>query len=103
MARAETQSCAGCHQFSNNASLGGGLTWPSSLGFVQVDERSNLSPALHNVFLPHRQQVLQSFVAGGVCGLRPFPLPQFTPPIGLTPGGTPPASDQTTLGGGSTH
>ena len=104
VARAETQSCAGCHEFSNNASLGGGLTWPSSLGFVQVDEHSNLSPALHDVFLPHRQRVLQTFVAGGVCGLRPSPFPPFTSPLGATtPAGAPPASDQTTLGGGSSH
>ena len=61
--RATTQTCAGCHQVSNNADLGGGLTWPSSLIFVQIDEGSNLSDALQNHFLPHRKTVLDAFIA----------------------------------------
>lgn len=61
--RATTQSCAGCHQLSNGAALGGGLTWPDSLGFVHVDENSQLSPALWCEFLPARKAVLDGFSA----------------------------------------
>jgi hypothetical protein len=78
VARAQAMSCAGCHQFSSNKSLGGGLTWPASLGFVHVTENQTeaapdgpagsqryvISPALVNVFLPRRQQVLQLFLGG---------------------------------------
>jgi hypothetical protein len=74
VARAQAMSCAGCHQLSNNAGLGGGLTWPASFGFVHVNEttrengpdglRFPVSPALANVFLPHRQAVLQAFIGG---------------------------------------
>jgi hypothetical protein len=51
-----------CHQQSNNVALGGGLTWPASLGFVQVDEAGALSPALTTKFLPHRKTVLEKFI-----------------------------------------
>ncbi|MBS2019342.1 MAG: hypothetical protein JST00_41145 [Deltaproteobacteria bacterium] len=70
--RATTQSCGGCHQFTNGRSLGGGLTWPSSNGFVQVSETGSeaggfgpafpISPALKTVFLPHRRDVLTTFL-----------------------------------------
>jgi hypothetical protein len=60
--RAETQTCGGCHQLSNGANLGGGVTWPQSLGFVQIDEGGRLSPALTQVFLPRRAQVLKTFL-----------------------------------------
>lgn len=60
--RATTQTCAGCHQVSNGISLGGGLSWPSSLGFVQIDENRNLSPALTTKFLPRRKAVLEAFI-----------------------------------------
>ena len=80
--RAETQTCAGCHQLSNNANLGGGVTWPPSLGFVQIDESSMLSQALITVFLPRRAQVLTSFLTS-----------QCT--------GTPVANDGLTLAGGA--
>jgi hypothetical protein len=49
-----------------NSDLGHGLTWPSSLRFVHVDEAGNLSPALREVFLPHRQAVLEAFLDGPV-------------------------------------
>jgi hypothetical protein len=71
VARAQALSCGGCHQLSNNANLGGGLTWPSSAGFVHATEftesgpegtRFALSSALTNVFLPHRKQVFEGFV-----------------------------------------
>jgi hypothetical protein len=60
--RATTQTCGGCHQVSNGVNLGDGITWPSSLGFVHVDETGTLSPALTNVFLPRRATVLKSFL-----------------------------------------
>ena len=65
--RAMTQSCAGCHALSTvdaNSDLGHGLTWPRSLRFVHVDEAGNLSPALREVFLPHRLAVLEAFLNG---------------------------------------
>jgi hypothetical protein len=65
--RVMAQSCAGCHQLSTVApgnDLGHGLTWPASLGFVHVNESGQLSPALRDVFLPHRQRVFEAFLAG---------------------------------------
>ncbi len=71
VARAQALSCAGCHQLSNGAELGGGLPrWPKSLQFVHVSERETdvgpdgeprfvISKALDDVFLPHRKAVLQ--------------------------------------------
>jgi hypothetical protein len=60
--RATTQSCAGCHQVAVGRSLGDGLVWPFSNGFTQVDERSDLSPALTGSFLPARATVLVDFI-----------------------------------------
>jgi hypothetical protein len=70
--RAEAQSCAGCHQLLNNVAIGGGLTWPSSLGFTHVteremevvdgEERFKISPALLTVFLPQRQQIMEDYL-----------------------------------------
>jgi hypothetical protein len=74
-ARAEALSCGGCHQLSTaapNNALGGGVTFPASLGFVHVSEftevgpdgdRFRISPALDNVFLPQRKAVMESFLA----------------------------------------
>ncbi|WP_224368579.1 NBR1-Ig-like domain-containing protein [Hyalangium versicolor] len=71
VSRAQSQSCGGCHQRSNNAPLGGGLTFPLSSGFVHSTEftetgpdgtRFVISPALTGTFLPHRQQVLANFL-----------------------------------------
>ncbi|HEU4536661.1 MAG TPA: hypothetical protein VFS00_21195, partial [Polyangiaceae bacterium] len=73
--RATALSCAGCHQLSNGKNLGGGITWPSSLGFVHVSEaqteageggpRFAISPALTDVFLPRRKAVFEAFLNGG--------------------------------------
>ena len=66
--RATTQSCGGCHQLTNNAALGGldaagaPLTWPPSAGFAHVLESGTRSPALTNVFLPRRQQLLSQLL-----------------------------------------
>jgi hypothetical protein len=67
--RASTQTCAGCHQLSTTAphnQLGDTVVWPASGigGFVHVDEQSRLSPALTDVFLPQRSNVLTSFLRG---------------------------------------
>ncbi len=89
VARAQVTSCAGCHRFSNNASLGGTLSWPPSLGFTHVSERDvdletvggvtrfRISDALVNLLLPHRKQLVEDF-------LNDVPRPQKPPgdPIG---------------------
>jgi hypothetical protein len=72
VARAQALSCAGCHRLSNNVALGGGLSWPASLGFTHVTERETeltggetrfrLSDALLNFFLPARKQILEDFL-----------------------------------------
>jgi hypothetical protein len=69
VARAQALSCAGCHRLSNNAPLGGGLTWPASQGFTHVTERATevvggetrfqISDALINHFLPARQAIFE--------------------------------------------
>jgi hypothetical protein len=78
VARAQTTSCAGCHQLSNNKNLGGGLVWPASLGFAHTAENQTetapdgpsgalrylISPALKQLFLPRRQDVIQTFLDG---------------------------------------
>jgi hypothetical protein len=96
VARATTQSCGGCHEFSNNQSLGGGLTWPSSGTFVQVSETGSeqggfgpafpISPALKNVFLPHRRDVLASFIARAPssCGTSSAPVNAAPVSVGST-------------------
>jgi hypothetical protein len=76
VARAQTQSCAGCHHLSVNAALGGGLTWPSTLPPTFTHEqlanpesgpdgpRYLISDALKNVFLPFRKHVIETFLQG---------------------------------------
>jgi hypothetical protein len=72
--RATTQTCAGCHQLSSgpHAQLGDGVVWPASLGFVQINEQSQLSPALTTSFLPNRSSVLTSFLRAQ-CNGTPIP------------------------------
>lgn len=60
--RATTQTCAGCHGVSSGVALGGGLTWPASLGAVHIDESGALSPALTDLFLPMRIARLEAFI-----------------------------------------
>ena len=68
--RATTQTCGGCHQLSNGVDLGDGVRWPSSRGFVHIDENRLLSDALVTKFLPRRQQVLKAFL-DRQCGAGP--------------------------------
>jgi hypothetical protein len=82
IARAQTQSCAGCHRFSNNRDLGAGLTWPTSLGFTHVDERTleevdgvlryPISDALTSTFLPARKRVMEDFLRGSPRKVRDY-------------------------------
>jgi len=71
VARAQALSCGGCHQSSTGANLGGGITFPFSAGFVHNTENQEtgpegqrfiLSDALTLTFLPHRAQVMASFL-----------------------------------------
>ncbi|WP_257462358.1 hypothetical protein [Archangium lipolyticum] len=75
VARAQTLSCAGCHQLSTGTNLGGGLTWPSKstlYTFVHVSERTmeegpdgpryGLSESLVGTFLPYRQELMEAFL-----------------------------------------
>lgn len=83
VARAQAQSCAGCHRLSNAGDLGGGIVWPSSQGFTHVTERETevvggltrftISSALSDVFLPHRKDVLQRYLDGNLV-LKLIPL-----------------------------
>lgn len=64
--RATAQSCAGCHapkeMIGEDRSIGCGLVWPDSIGQAHVTEKGERSPALKEVFLPHRADVLQTFL-----------------------------------------
>jgi hypothetical protein len=70
--RAQALSCAGCHRLNNNVALGGGLTWPASLGFTHVteretevvggEERFRISDTLINVLLPARKTINEEFL-----------------------------------------
>ena len=80
--RATTQSCGGCHQLSNGAELGGidasggRLRWPASAGFVHTVENGLRSPALNDVFLPRRKQILEQFLHDtGACTAPTIPDP----------------------------
>lgn len=86
--RATTQTCAGCHQVSAFRPLGGGVTWPGTLGFVHVDENKNLSPALTDVFLPHRKDVLDTFI-NARCGGAKVAAPEPGSTVGGSAEGAP--------------
>jgi hypothetical protein len=64
--RASMLTCAGCHApekfLGPERKIGCGLTWPSTLGEVHIDEKGTLSPAMQEVFLPRRADVLQTFL-----------------------------------------
>ncbi len=84
--RAQALSCAGCHRLNNNVALGGGLTWPASLGFTHVTERETelvgddtrfrLSDALVSFFLPARKLIIEDFLNN-----RPRPSKGPTHPL----------------------
>jgi hypothetical protein len=66
LSRATALTCAGCHSpdrfLGPERKIGCGLTWPSTLGQVHIDENGALSPALTDVFLPHRARVMTTFL-----------------------------------------
>lgn len=100
--RATTQSCAGCHAPSQligpDRSIGCGLTWPDTLGEVHVNEKSEISPALKDVFLPHRAKVLETYLQA--CDLDAM-FDNFQ--SGLPPNGFKVLPRARTLGGSATH
>ncbi|WP_175402050.1 hypothetical protein [Veronia pacifica] len=60
--RLNTQTCAGCHELSNEKRVFKQFVWPKSLGFVHVNEQGDLSEALLGTFLPRRVQILEDFI-----------------------------------------
>ena len=64
--RATAVTCPGCHAperlLSPGRKLGCGMTWPKSLGEAHIDEQGALSEALTAVFLPHRADVLATYL-----------------------------------------
>ncbi len=52
--------------------------WPSSNGFVHVDECKTLSPALRNTFLPFRKSVLEKLINDRCTGTAAAPAPGMT-------------------------
>jgi hypothetical protein len=64
--RASAQTCAGCHApekfIGPERKLGCGMTFPTTLGEVHIDEKGGLSPALTEAFLPRRADVLQTYL-----------------------------------------
>jgi hypothetical protein len=93
--RLSALSCAGCHApdevLTTGRRVGCGGVWPLSLGHTHIDEQGELSPALKEVFLPHRAAVLQTFLqacdnAAVQANLQPFP---GIPRVECFPAGTP--------------
>jgi hypothetical protein len=81
ISRAQTLSCGGCHQRPGDM-IGGGLTMQSSFDFTHSTEfqepgpdgtRFRVSDTLTANFLPHREQVLESFLnkTRTIAGSRP--------------------------------
>ncbi|MEM7156699.1 MAG: hypothetical protein AAF799_27875 [Myxococcota bacterium] len=71
--------CIGCHQQTNGANLGNGVIAPSSAFFVhthegQLEDCGNgdiscfrISDGLKDSFLPHRKDVMDTYLNGGPC------------------------------------
>ncbi len=71
-------ACIGCHEQSNGADLGNGVTAPFSAGFTHTMEFATescgedqecfaISDALTESLLPHRKQVMEDFLAATPC------------------------------------
>ncbi len=72
--RAETQSCVGCH--SMFGPVGDSVTFPRGIDTLEhvaarftengeAGPRFSISPAMRDVFIPHRIDILQRFLASG--------------------------------------
>ncbi len=80
VARAQSQSCAGCHRLNSNPAfteaqrdLGGGLIFPTSLDFTHSTERGKLvdengkeswqtSSVLSDLLIPARKQIIMDYL-----------------------------------------
>ena len=82
LARVTALTCAGCHApldlVSPTGGVGCGIVWPNSLGPAHIDESGNLSPALGEVFLPRRADVMSTYLKA--CDLDAITA-QFPPPV----------------------
>jgi hypothetical protein len=95
--RAAGVSCAGCHAPERvilpEREIGCGMAWPRSLGEAHVDEQGELSPALREVFLPHRARVLSTYLqacnAGAIADYFQYSPPFQGPTPECFPAGTP--------------
>jgi hypothetical protein len=102
--RATALSCAGCHEpgtFGLTAanSIGAGMTWPQSAGFVHVTIAASagvhvLSPALTTTFLPARAANLASMLSDRTCFCRVRRLPFDVATLENTVFAKPPTSDE---------
>jgi len=70
--RAETRNCVGCHFGGPGLPVGEGVVFPPAMdNMSHVSEQGAtatdyvLSPALKNVFLPHRMKILKDFLLHG--------------------------------------
>ena len=85
IARAEKLSCAGCHNL--NGPLGGGLSVPSP-SFIHIGDVLNPGPGMNasstmqNVFLPHREQIMETFLSSMACSSGCTPTKELLPTIG---------------------
>jgi hypothetical protein len=62
--RAETQNCIGCHFLGTP--VGEGVEFPAANDNSQhVMDNGTLSPAMRNVFIPHRMKILKDFLISG--------------------------------------
>jgi len=77
--RADTQNCIGCHAVSGP--MGEGVEFPRSLDILQhvtedapeageLGQRYRISPAMQDVFIPHRMKILMDFLNTGKAPVR---------------------------------
>ncbi|MEI9952977.1 MAG: Hint domain-containing protein [Pseudomonadota bacterium] len=84
--RATATTCAGCHApeqvLSEGRKVGCAGVWPKSQGVTHINELGELSPALTEVFLPYRAEVLSTYLQACdarqvEANLQPVPSPVF--------------------------
>jgi hypothetical protein len=77
--RADTQNCVGCH--IGGGPVGEGVVFPHSLDTIQhiteqspeageLGQRYRISPAMRDVFIPHRMKILIDFLNSGKAPVR---------------------------------